>query len=125
MKKNRKVKIIIGVVVVLLVALAIYAFPRVKKMLMETDYKAYLTETTKKETTEFKALKDKNPAISGMVLAAENDNFKLYTNKKTTEIALYDKRSEKVYYSNPLDKETATGQALDAQFIITYYDSIQ
>lgn len=123
MKKNRKVKIIIGVVVVLLVALAIYAFPRVKKMLMENDYKSYLTETTKKETTEFKALKDKEPAVSGMVLAAENDNFKLYTNKKTTEIALYDKRSKQVYYSNPLDKATATGQMLNAQFTITYYDS--
>lgn len=123
MKKNRKAKIIIIVVVILLVALGIYAFPRIQKMLIENDYKAYLTEETKKETTEFKALKDKESVVSGMVLAAENDNFKLYTDKKTTEIALYDKRSKEIYYSNPLDKNSAMGQALNAQFTITYYDS--
>ena len=64
MKKNRKAKIIIGVVVVLLVALAIYAFPRVKKMLMENDYKAYLTETTKKETATKPAAATKKAAVA-------------------------------------------------------------
>ena len=123
MKKNRKAKIIIIIVVILLIALGIYAFPRVRKMLMENDYKAYLQEETKKETTDFKALKDKNPVVSDMVLAAENDNFKLYTNKKTTEVALYDKRSKQIYYSNPIDKDSAVGQELNAQFTITYYDS--
>ena len=81
MKKNRKAQIIIIIVVILLVALGIYAFPRIKKALIEDDYKAYLQEETQKETTDFKALKDKNPAVEGMVLVAENDNFKLYTNK--------------------------------------------
>ena len=123
MKKNRKAKIIIIIVVILLVALGIFAFPRVKKMLMENDYKAYLKEENKKETTEFKALKDDDKVVSDMVLVAENDNFKLYTNQKTTEIALYDKRSKEVYYSNPLDKDSAVGQELNAQFTITYYDS--
>lgn len=123
MKKNRKAKIIIIIVVILLAAVAIYAFPRVKKALTENDYKAYLQENTKKETTKFKALNDSNPAVADMVLAAENDNFKLYTNKTTTEIALFDKRTNDVYYSNPLDRASATGTELNAQFTITYYNS--
>lgn len=123
MKKNRKAQIIIIIVVILLVALGIYAFPRIKKALIEDNYKAYLQEETQKETTDFKALKDKNPAVEGMVLVAENDNFKLYTNKTTTEVALYDKNSEEIYYSNPVDKDSAVGQQLNAQFVITYYDS--
>lgn len=123
MKKKRKAKIIIILVVILLVALGIYAFPRIKKVLIENDYKAYLNEEQKKETTEFKPLPDSDAVVSGMVLAAENDNFKLYTNQVTTEIALYDKRSKAVYYSNPLDRSSAVGHELNAQFTITYYDS--
>lgn len=123
MKKNWKAKIIIIIVVILLAALAIYLFPRVKKALVENDYKAFLQEDAKKETTKFKALKDENPAVSDMVLAAENDNFKLYTNQKTTEIALFDKRTNDVYYSNPVDRASATGTELNAQFTITYYNS--
>ena len=123
MKKNRKAKIIIIIVVILLAAVAIYAFPRVKKALTENDYKAFLQEDNKKETTKFKELKDSNPAVADMVLAAENDNFKLYTNRTTTEVALFDKRTNDVYYSNPLDRATATGTELNAQFTITYYNS--
>ena len=123
MKKNRKAKIIIIIVVILLVILAIYAFPRVKKALVENDYKAYLQENTQKETTKFKALNDDNPVVADMVLAAENDNFKLYTNQTTTEIALYDKRSNEVYYSNPVDRASSIGTELNAQFTITYYNS--
>ena len=123
MKKNRKAKIIIIIVVILLAALAIYAFPRVKKALVENDYKAFLQENTKKETTKFKALKDNTPSVADMLLAAENDNFKLYTNRTTTEIALFDKRTNNVYYSNPLDRASAAGTELDAQFSITYYNS--
>lgn len=123
MKKNRKAKIIIIIVVILLAALAIYAFPRVKKALVENDYKALLQEDTKKETTTFKALKDDNPAVADMVLAAENDNFKLYTNQTTTEVALYDKRTNDVYYSNPVERASTTGTEVNAQFTVTYYNS--
>ena len=39
--------------------------------------------------------------VPGMALAAETENFKLYTDTATAEVAVYDKRSGVTVYSNP------------------------
>ena len=75
------------------------------------------------EGTAFASLKEANASVEGMVLAAENENFKLYTNTDTAEVALYDKRSKETYYTNPVERENKNGQDLEAQFSLTYYDS--
>ena len=50
--------------------------------------RAYETE----RGAPFAALADEQANVPGMVLAAENEHFKLDTNTKTAEIAVYDKR---------------------------------
>lgn len=94
------------------------------------EYKQYLTEREYENGSEFVSLTDSGGnALKGMVLAAENDTLKLYTNTETTEIAVYDKRNGEITYSNPVDKAEdtiATGSnktALNSQFVLTYYDS--
>ncbi len=92
------------------------------------EYRKYLTDYSYEEGREFTALEDTDPKVKGMVLAAESDYLKLYTNLKTTEVAVYDKRSGEITYSNPVDRGSdgiATGRnkiALNSQFMLTYYD---
>lgn len=40
-----------------------------------------------------------------MVLAAENNNLKLYINETDGEVAFYDKRNGETVYSNPVNAE--------------------
>ncbi|NIK75088.1 hypothetical protein FHS15_000186 [Paenibacillus castaneae] len=65
----------------------------------------------------------------GMEMAAENEFLILYINTATTEIAVQDKRSGAIWYSNPQDREddkVATGYnkaKLNVQIEISYLDS--
>jgi len=121
---SKKLKIILAVSVGVLVVAGICFYPMAKKYFLRNDYKQYLSESAEFEQgTEFSPLQEQKTSVEGMVLAAENANFKLYTNTKTAEVALYDKRSGETYYSNPTDREDKTSQDLDAQFSLTYYDS--
>ena len=92
------------------------------------EYRKYLTSYSYEDGVAFAAIKEAEPSVAGMVLAAENDILKLYTNLKTTEVAVYDKRSGEITYSNPVDRSSdgiATGRnkiALNSQFMLTYYD---
>lgn len=93
-------------------------------------YQKYLTaDAVFEKGREFKALADNGNEGNGMVLAAENEYLKLYTDTATTEIAVYDKRSGETIYSNPSDRAQdaiATGSNkvdLNSQFVLTYYDS--
>ena len=64
----------------------------------------------------------------GMEMAAENEYLVLYVNPETTEIAVLDKRSKAVWYSNPQNREddsVATGynkSKLNVQVEIAYFD---
>lgn len=66
--------------------------------------------------------------IKGMEIVAENEALVLYLNHKSTEIAVQDKKSGVILYSNPQDRERdniATGynkDKLNVQFELTYYD---
>lgn len=72
---------------------------------------------------------EKAANIKGMELVAENEALVLYLNPKSTEIAVLDKKSGVIWYSNPQDREKdaiATGynkDKLNVQFELTYYDS--
>lgn len=65
----------------------------------------------------------------GMETAAENEFLILYVNPATTEIAVKDKRSGAIWYSNPQNREddpVATGYnkaKLNVQVEISYFDS--
>ncbi len=128
MKKALKIRLIIIAVIVL--AIAGYVLYLCLNFFFYDGYKKFITESYTYETgTEFQKLEDSDPKVDGMVLAAENDYLKLYTNTKTTEIAVYDKRSGEITYSNPVDRESdeiASGSNkvdLNSQFFLTYYDA--
>ena len=121
---SKKTKIILAVLVGVLVVSGICLYPMGKKYFLRNDYKQYLSGPAEFEQgTAFAPLKEQKASVAGMVLAAENKNFKLYTNTETAEVALYDKRSKEIYYTNPVDRENKNGQDLEAQFSLTYYDS--
>ena len=66
--------------------------------------------------------------LASMDLAADNEFLELYVHPETTEIAVRDKRSQAVWYSNPPSREddaVATGynkSKLNVQFEIAYFD---
>lgn len=98
--------------------------------LLHDDYKNWIEPpAVAQEGAEFMALTDNSSDIPDMVLAAENDQFKLYTNPTTSHVAIYDKESGMTAYSNPVDLESdelATGSnrsELQSQIVIEYFDS--
>jgi ABC-type Na+ efflux pump permease subunit len=101
-KKSLKIKLIVAAIIVL--AVAGYAAYMCVTYFFYDDYKKYLTGYTYQEGKEFQELSDSDPKVDGMVLVAENDLLKLYTNTTTTEVAVYDKRNGEVTYSNPVDR---------------------
>lgn len=67
-------------------------------------------------------------ALSTMDLAAENDYLQLHVNTETTEVAVKDKRTGEVWFTNPFDrseKETVkrgdAKQEMNSQVSINYY----
>jgi hypothetical protein len=89
------------------------------------DARAYATE----EGAPFSALADAQTDVPGMELAAENEHFKLYTDTKTADIAVYDKRNGVTVYSNPPDLEAdpiannTNMNYLKSQFILDYFNA--
>jgi hypothetical protein len=125
--KSKKFKV--AVILVVIIAVLLYVAYICLYYLFYVKYKACLTGYVYEEGKEFVPLTDSNPVVEGMVLAAENDVLKLYTNLDTTEIAVYDKRTGEIVYSNPVDREKDTiatslnKVALNSQFALTYYNS--
>lgn len=92
-------------------------------------YEEYLTDYEYEEGTEFSPIKEKKADVDGMVLVAENDCLKLYTDTATANVAVYDKRSGQVTYTNPVnaDEDTVANETnknyLKSQFVLSYYNS--
>ena len=65
--------------------------------------------------------------LDAMTMAAENDYLELYINEETTEVAIKDKESGYVWYTNPKDRASdpkakdANKDKLASQISITYY----
>ena len=92
------------------------------------EYKAYLTSYEYEVGTEFTAIPEDNPSVKNMVLVAENEYLKLYTNTETAEVAVFDKRNNNIIYSNPVDADDdkianeTNRNYLKSQFIINYFN---
>ncbi|MBP3965152.1 hypothetical protein I8J30_20715 [Paenibacillus sp. DLE-14] len=80
--------------------------------------------------SELKYLPDRAPAVPGMKLAAQSDTLALYFNPDTTEIAVLNRISGKVWRSNPEDLGSDAKASpfekdrLAAQVTINYRDAI-
>ncbi len=124
---KKKTKIILIVLAIALIAAGLLGSYILTEYILHDDYKDILSTGTFEEAVEFTALNDTDVSVPGMVLVAENDKYKLYTDTTTTEVALYNKDNGQAYYSNPVGRnKNATdyaGQELNAQFKIEYYTS--
>ena len=127
MKQKKKWKIAAVIVALLVLASAAAFF--VIRYFNYGAYKQYIKGYEAHEGGQFSPISETAPSVAGMVLAAENDSLKLYTNTKTSEIAVYEKATGHITYSNPVDREedtVATGvnkSLLSATFEIVYYNS--
>lgn len=92
------------------------------------EYRQCLSTYHYEEGSSFLATKEKASSVEGMVLVAENDILKLYTNIQTAEIAVYDKRNNETVYSNPVkaDEDPIANEInsnyLRSQFILNYFN---
>lgn len=122
-------KILLSVAALFLVVAIIWLIYYLVHYYFYDEYKDYVSDYAYEEGQPFKALSDTEAQVEGMVLGAENDHYKLYTNPETAYVALYDKATGKTIYSNPLDSEedeiaTETNQNyLKSQMIIDYYNA--
>ena len=127
MDKLKKIRNILIIAIAL--GLILYGVYICVHYLFYKEHEKYLTDYAFEQGREFTPLEDADPKVAGMVLVAENDLLKLYTNTKTTEVAIYDKRTGEITYSNPVDRDKdplANGRNktdLHSQFLITYYDT--
>ncbi|MCD8501071.1 MAG: DUF5696 domain-containing protein, partial [Bacillaceae bacterium] len=64
-----------------------------------------------------------------MTLVSENQHLELYVNHMTASFAIVDKKSDQIWFSNPIDRENDTivsGEnkgLLNSQLILSYYNS--
>ncbi|MBP1907375.1 hypothetical protein J2Z32_004050 [Paenibacillus turicensis] len=85
-------------------------------------------KTAENATATANVMPKKAVYIKGMEIVAENEALVLYLNSTSTEIAVFDKNSGVIWYSNPQDRaqdNIATGynkDKLNVQFELTYYD---
>ena len=126
----KKKKILIITLTTLFLTIGGFALYMALNYLLHDDYKNWIEPpAVAQEGTEFTALSDSARDIPDMILAAENDQFKLYTNTTTSHVAIYDKESGMTAYSNPVDleqDELAKGSnrsELQSQIVIDYFDS--
>ncbi len=89
-------------------------------------YKEYLSEYGYEEGRTFVSLP--GSSVPGFEKVAESRYLELYTDTKTANIAVYDKRNGNIIYSNPLnaDDDKVANPAnigfLKSQFILYYYN---
>jgi hypothetical protein len=127
MKKTKKI-ILSCIAVLLLWIIGYYAHYFIYYVGYD-EYKSSLKNYEYETGVDFLGIEDSDKSIPDMVLVAENNNLKLYTNTETTEVAIYDKRSGEVTYSNPIDRgndSKALGvhkSFLSSQLIVDYYNA--
>ena len=127
MKKTGKIKIIV-IVGILLVGLAFFANWLFRYRLYN-KYQQWLTKYEVTEESEYSPIKDSENNVNGMELVGENSILKLYTDVSTGNVAIYDKRTGEVTYTNPLEADsdsiaTATNiNYLKSQLVVDFFNT--
>lgn len=122
-------KILLSIVGIALVVVGIIALYNLIHFKMYRDYKKYASSSQYEEGKEFAAKSESKTSVEGMVLVAENDILKLYTDTKTAQVAVYDKRNGETTYSTPqgVDDDAIANpinkKFMKSQFIIDFYNT--
>lgn len=79
---------------------------------------------------ELAALQDGGAGAPGMMLVAQNEALSLYYNEKTAEVAVMDRESGEIWYSNPQGRDEDAiaspfeKEVLASQFAVSFRDEI-
>ena len=98
-------KIVYAVLIVALVAALIYGVYYLFHYYLYDEYKDALSSYEYEQGTELVLQKEKLEGYEQFQLACETDTLKMYLDKDTTNVALYDKRSGQVTFSAPVDAD--------------------
>jgi len=129
MNESKVKKIALSVVGCLIVIIALSGVNMYVKYIKLPEYKSFIQEDSFEAGKTFVPLVDSEVNVEAMVLVAENDTLKLYFSEETTEIAVYDKRSSMIYYSNPTNRDSDTianpqnKDLLASQVFVDFFDS--
>lgn len=122
-------RILISCLAVLLIGAAGYGIYYLVHYINYDEYKDSIAALAYEEGTEFSPIAESSSDVTDMVLAAENQNFKLYTDTTTGNVAVYDKRTKKTTYTNPVHPEEDTiavevnQSYLKSQLVVEYYNA--
>ena len=127
MRKSKK--ILIGAVSLIVLGVIIWFAYYLIHYYFYNEYREDLSSYAYEEGYEFTPISEASSDVKGMVLAQENDNLKLYVNTESGEIALVDKRTGEITYSNPVDAD-ADGIAnetnknyMKSQIVLDYFNT--
>ncbi len=122
-------RILLGILGVVIFVFVIYILYYVIHYVMYNRYKDFVTDYEYETASVYTALSEQTSSVPGFELVAENDTLKLYTKVDTAEVAVYDKRSGVITYSNPVDTDDDTvandtnKNYMRSQFTLSYYDA--
>lgn len=134
MKKTKKPlstgkKLLIALFVIALVIGLVYLSYYLIRFTFFNDYREFLTGYSYESGAELKLQKEKLPGYDDYRLAAESGSLKLYLNDKTTDVAVYDKRSGEITFATPPaaeDDPIANGVNKDylrSHIIVNYFNA--
>ena len=130
MKISRKVNLIFGLIV-LIAVITVVVFVFIDRARDPYDY-SYLMDTRYfEEGSSFTPLQGQGPGVEGKVLAGESENLQLYINIETAQIAVYDKRNDMIWYSNPEDlandamANNYEKNRMSSQLVIRYFTHLR
>lgn len=122
-------KLVLGILAVALAYVVIYFSYYGIHFLLYDRYEDFLTSYEYEEGKAYSPVKESKASVEGMELVAENEFLKLYTDTKTTYVAVYDKRDGSITYSNPInaDEDEKANKNnknyLKSQMLVYYYNS--
>ncbi len=122
-------KLVLGVLGIAAVVLVIYLLYYFLHYMAYDRYKDFLVSHEYEMGSAFEPLAESRPDVPGLELVCENEQLKLYTNTKTADVAVYDKRDGSITYSNPPDADQDekanrnNKNYLKSQMLVYYYNS--
>ena len=121
-------KILLGILALAVLAFIIYIIYYLCRFVAYGKYKQFIKVDEYVEGTVYSPMNDSNPSVKGYDLVGESEYLKLYTNTKTADVAVYDKRTGETIYGSPVnaDADTVANNAnkdlLKSQFVLGYYN---
>lgn len=91
----------------------------------EEETESTEVEESEETSDEEVVIRTEEEALAAAELVAENDKLALYVNKKEVTLALVDKNTGEIWWSNPINADASTGkkaqiQELKAGMVLTY-----